>query len=139
MMLQLPATAAAAAATSALLRQLTHAAAAGWPSLATATTTSSSSGRACYSSSAAEPMPRQPPLPRARLAGQPTPATHPELLRPNELTPGISAREYRQRRRRLAQAMPEGAVAVLPAASTTFVTGVIPYVSHAVALFGRLV
>jgi hypothetical protein len=58
-----------------------------------------------------------------------TTATVAQLLRPADLTVGITAAEYKQRRQRLAQAMPQGAVAVLPAASTTFVTGVIPYVS----------
>jgi hypothetical protein len=41
----------------------------------------------------------------------------------------VTAREYHERRQRLAQAMPRGAVAVIPAAATAFVTGVIPYVS----------
>lgn len=50
-----------------------------------------------------------------------------QLLAPNELTPGISAEEYRLRRQRLADMLPHGAVAVLPAAATTYMAGVIPW------------
>ncbi|KAI8476421.1 MAG: peptidase M24, structural domain-containing protein [Monoraphidium minutum] len=107
-----------------LLGRLAHAAASGWGAAAAAAGAALPHARAL--SAAAAGAPRQ-PVPRARLAGQPTPATHPELLRPDELTLGVTAAEYRQRRRRLAQALPDGAVAVVPAASTAYVTGVIPY------------
>lgn len=67
---------------------------------------------------------------RARSAHIWTPQHLPsQLLRPGDVTIGITAREYEDRRRRLARALPRGAVAVLPASSTAFVTGVIPYVS----------
>ena len=44
-----------------------------------------------------------------------------------ELTPGITASEYADRRRALAAALPVGALAVLTAAPTVYMTGVIPY------------
>lgn len=44
-----------------------------------------------------------------------------------ELTPGITATEYAARRRALAASMPVGALAVLAAAPTVYMTGVIPY------------
>ncbi|GIL85310.1 hypothetical protein Vretimale_10733 [Volvox reticuliferus] len=60
-------------------------------------------------------------------AGQPTATTHPELLDPHELTPGIPASEYRARRNRLGQLLPPGGAAILPAAATTYMSGVIPW------------
>jgi hypothetical protein len=48
--------------------------------------------------------------------GQPTPETHPRLLAPGELTPGISGGEYAARRAALAAAMPPDSVAVIAAA-----------------------
>ncbi|GLC43480.1 hypothetical protein PLESTB_001561700 [Pleodorina starrii] len=60
-------------------------------------------------------------------AGQPTAVTHPELVAPHELTPGIPASEYRERRHRLGQLLPPGGAAVLPAAATTYMSGVIPW------------
>jgi len=55
------------------------------------------------------------------------PHTHPELLAADELTVGIRAQEYANRRAALAKIMPPGSVAVLPAASTTYMAGIIPY------------
>ncbi|EFJ50376.1 hypothetical protein VOLCADRAFT_58370, partial [Volvox carteri f. nagariensis] len=51
----------------------------------------------------------------------------PQLLAPRELTPGIEASEYRARRHRLSQLLPPGGSAVLPAAATTYMSGVIPW------------
>jgi len=67
------------------------------------------------------------PTPREELAGQPTPATHPELLAPGELWPGLAAAEFAERRRRLAAALPPRSLVVLPSAAQTFMAGVIPY------------
>lgn len=78
-------------------------------------------------SALAEPAPRQAPLSRARLAGQPTPHTHPELLRPGELLPGVRADELARRRAALAALLPPDSVAVVPAQAISFVTGVIPH------------
>ncbi|KAL2832693.1 xaa-pro dipeptidase app [Aspergillus pseudoustus] len=52
--------------------------------------------------------------------GQPLHETHPHLLGPGELTPGITALEYAQRRSRLANKLPKGSVAVLAAAEVTY-------------------
>ncbi|KAG2424574.1 hypothetical protein HXX76_014454 [Chlamydomonas incerta] len=64
---------------------------------------------------------------RPPLAGQPTSATHPELLAPEQLTPGVTAAEYAARRRQLSELLPPGSIAVLPSASTTYMAGVIPW------------
>ncbi|KAL4459002.1 hypothetical protein ABPG75_013867 [Micractinium tetrahymenae] len=60
-------------------------------------------------------------------AGQPTPATHPELLRPGELLPGLAAAEFAARRAALAAMLPPGGVALVPAAPLVYMAGVIPY------------
>jgi hypothetical protein len=60
---------------------------------------------------------------RAAVAGQPTPLTHPELLRPGELLPGISAAEFTARRDQLAGMLPPGGIAVLPASPLVFMAG----------------
>ncbi|OJZ91099.1 hypothetical protein ASPFODRAFT_180405 [Aspergillus luchuensis CBS 106.47] len=52
--------------------------------------------------------------------GQPLHETHPHILEPGELTPGITALEYAQRRSRLANKLPKYAVAVLAAAEVTY-------------------
>ncbi|KAK8865744.1 hypothetical protein IAR55_000891 [Kwoniella newhampshirensis] len=41
--------------------------------------------------------------------GQPHPSTHPHLLKPGELTPGVPAEEYEQRRKKLMESLGEGA------------------------------
>jgi hypothetical protein len=50
-----------------------------------------------------------------------------QVLGPNELAPGLHVNEFRHRRDALARLMPRGSIAVIPAASTTFVSGVVPY------------
>jgi intermediate cleaving peptidase 55 len=59
------------------------------------------------------------------LFGQPVHETHPHLLKAGELTPGITAQEYADRRAALAQSMTEGSVAILPAASLQFKSGAV--------------
>ncbi|KAK4055681.1 aminopeptidase [Microbotryomycetes sp. JL201] len=59
--------------------------------------------------------------------GQPLPSTHPHLLAPGELTPGIQADEYEQRRRRLIQHLEPGAVVVIASARLKYATGKIFY------------
>lgn len=59
----------------------------------------------------------------ALVAGQPTPTTHPELLQPGELQPGVTAAEFAARRAALAALLPPGGVAVLPAAPLVFMAG----------------
>ena len=48
-----------------------------------------------------------------RRYGQPVHATHPHLIEAGCLTPGIQASEYADRRRRLLEDMPEGAVVIV--------------------------
>lgn len=50
-----------------------------------------------------------------------------QVLGPEELAPGIHMREFSARRRNLARLIPPGSIAIIPAASMMYVTGVIPY------------
>lgn len=61
--------------------------------------------------------------------GQPVHETHPHMLKPGELTPGINAQEYADRRSALALAMADGGVAVLRAAALQYKSGAVfhPY------------
>ncbi|KXS10425.1 Creatinase/aminopeptidase [Gonapodya prolifera JEL478] len=45
--------------------------------------------------------------------GQPSWGTHPHLIRPGEITPGITRAEYRQRRENLMASLPSGSVALI--------------------------
>ncbi|KAK4549508.1 hypothetical protein LTR36_006505 [Oleoguttula mirabilis] len=62
--------------------------------------------------------------------GQPLHETHPHVVRPGELTPGISALEYHHRRAALARKLPQNSVAVLAAADTKFRSGAVFYEFH---------
>ncbi|KAL9047050.1 MAG: hypothetical protein Q9214_000278 [Letrouitia sp. 1 TL-2023] len=62
--------------------------------------------------------------------GQPVHETHPHLLKPGELTPGITALEYAQRRSKLASKLPKNAVAVLAAADVKYRSGPVFYQFH---------
>ena len=63
--------------------------------------------------------------------GQPTPETHPHMMGVGELTPGFSAREYAERRERLAQKLPPHSVALLAAATPACLPNtVIPYPAY---------
>jgi len=64
---------------------------------------------------------------RPLVAGQPTPITHPELLQPGEVIPGLSAAEFAHRRQRLSALLPSDSIANLPSAPKLFMVGVIPY------------
>ncbi|KAH6640599.1 peptidase M24, structural domain-containing protein [Chaetomium tenue] len=59
--------------------------------------------------------------------GQPVYETHPHLLKPGEVTPGITAQEYADRRAKLAFSLPEGGVAVLPSAEVKYRSGAVFY------------
>ncbi|KAI8113432.1 hypothetical protein M9435_003434 [Picochlorum sp. BPE23] len=61
------------------------------------------------------------------LAGQPTPETHPYLMSPGDVQPGISGDEFRQRRRAFSNAMEPGSLAVLGSAPMAYMSGIIPY------------
>ncbi|KZT53381.1 peptidase M24 [Calocera cornea HHB12733] len=63
----------------------------------------------------ATPAPAQDDIPQCTKPpryGQPTPDTHPHLMRPGELTPGIPREEYHARRTRLMDSLPDGTVAL---------------------------
>lgn len=63
--------------------------------------------------------------------GQPSPSTHPHLMGVGELTPGFSAREYAERRGRLAEKLPPRSVALLAAASPAHLPNtIIPYPAY---------
>lgn len=55
--------------------------------------------------------------------GQPVHETHPHLLKAGEITPGISAQEYSDRRAKLAASLPDGGIAILSAADIKYRSG----------------
>ncbi|XP_057963024.1 intermediate cleaving peptidase 55, mitochondrial [Malania oleifera] len=59
--------------------------------------------------------------------GQPTAATHPELLKEDEIMPGITSAEYSSRRKRLLELLPEKSLAIIAAAPVKMMTDVVPY------------
>ncbi|XP_065853670.1 intermediate cleaving peptidase 55, mitochondrial [Euphorbia lathyris] len=59
--------------------------------------------------------------------GQPTPATHPQLLKEGEITPGITCDEYISRRKKLLELLPEKSLAIIAAAPIKMMTSVVPY------------
>lgn len=61
---------------------------------------------------------------RNLVAGQPVHETHPELLQPGEVAPGISTSELDERRKKLSAAIPPKSVAVLSAADAITVAGI---------------
>ncbi|BGP47215.1 aminopeptidase [Rhodotorula kratochvilovae] len=87
------------------------------------------SSRRGYASAACAPLqhPTRPQVPvnagaTEKSYGQPLPASHPHLLAPGELTPGISAREYAQRRRALVDRLDDGAVVVVAGGKTVYLS-----------------
>ena len=62
--------------------------------------------------------------------GQPVHETHPHILKSGELTPGITAAEYAQRRASLAHKLPNKAVAIVAAADLLFRSGNVFYEFH---------
>jgi Xaa-Pro aminopeptidase len=61
---------------------------------------------------------------------QPTPATHPHLMAKGEVTPGIGAIEYEERRARLAESLPAGSMALFPSAARGFMSHDVPYAPY---------
>ncbi|KAF9592693.1 hypothetical protein IFM89_016770 [Coptis chinensis] len=59
--------------------------------------------------------------------GQPTAATHPQLLEEGEITPCITVDEYTFRRKRLLELLPEKSLAIIAAAPVKMMTDVVPY------------
>ncbi|KAF2669850.1 putative metallopeptidase family M24 [Microthyrium microscopicum] len=62
--------------------------------------------------------------------GQPVHETHPHLLKAGELTRGITALEYYQRRQKLAALLPEKSIAILAAADVKYRSGPVFYPFH---------
>ena len=50
-----------------------------------------------------------------------------QLLAPGEITPGLTAAEYSQRRATLASLMPANSFAVVPGAAAQYMVGLIPH------------
>lgn len=59
--------------------------------------------------------------------GQPTAASHPQLLEEGEITPGITCNEYISRRKRLLEMLPEKSLAIIASAAVKMMTDVVPY------------
>ncbi|KAK3937872.1 peptidase M24, structural domain-containing protein [Diplogelasinospora grovesii] len=57
--------------------------------------------------------------------GQPVHETHPHILKAGEITPGITAQEYADRRARLALSLADGGVAILPASDLKYRSGAV--------------
>eukprot|EP00955_Chlamydomonas_euryale_P021595 228143-Chlamydomonas_euryale.AAC.4 len=71
---------------------------------------------------------QQPAVSQVTLANpQPPTVAPPQLLRPGELAVGVAAEEFAARRRRLSALMLPGSIAVLPAATVTYMAGIVPY------------
>ncbi|KAF2837609.1 xaa-pro dipeptidase app [Patellaria atrata CBS 101060] len=62
--------------------------------------------------------------------GQPLHETHPHLLKRGEVTPGITAQEYADRRSNLAKALPKNSIAVLAASELKYRSGAVFYEFH---------
>lgn len=62
-----------------------------------------------------------------QLQYKPLPPLLVQVLGSDELAPGIHVAEFAARRRNLARLIPPGSIAIIPAASQAFITGVIPY------------
>ncbi|KAI6792246.1 peptidase M24 [Hortaea werneckii] len=62
--------------------------------------------------------------------GQPLHETHPHIIKPGDLTPGISALEYHHRRANLARKLPKNSIALLVAADTKYRSGAVFYEYH---------
>ncbi|KAI5057227.1 hypothetical protein GOP47_0027242 [Adiantum capillus-veneris] len=60
-------------------------------------------------------------------AGQPTAETHPEVLQPGEIMPGVTFEEMSSRRKKLMSALPFGSIVILISASVKDMTELIPY------------
>ncbi|KAG7286190.1 hypothetical protein NEMBOFW57_008496 [Staphylotrichum longicolle] len=59
--------------------------------------------------------------------GQPVHETHPHILKAGEITPGITAQKYADRRAQLALDLPDGGVAILPSADIQYRSGAVFY------------
>ncbi|KAJ3069554.1 hypothetical protein HDU98_007373 [Podochytrium sp. JEL0797] len=62
--------------------------------------------------------------------GQPASHTHPHLIKPGDITPGISAKEFAERRQRFAALLPAGSKAIVPGFALRYSTGGIFHEFH---------
>lgn len=62
--------------------------------------------------------------------GQPVHETHPHLLGPGELTPGITAQEYAVRRTNLAAKLPKNGIAIVASSDIVYRSGSVFYEFH---------
>lgn len=58
---------------------------------------------------------------------QPMPSTHPHLMAPGEVTPGIAGSEYAERRKNLAASLPAGSIAIFPSAPFAYMSHDVPF------------
>uniref|UniRef100_A0A336M323 CSON011162 protein n=1 Tax=Culicoides sonorensis TaxID=179676 RepID=A0A336M323_CULSO len=75
----------------------------------------------------------QPKTNEIKSYGQPTPDTHPHLLKPGEFTPGLTLAEFKSRRERfvdklLSSSNTKKHCVVIPSAKKKYMSGKIPYV-----------
>ena len=80
------------------------------------------------------PLPRTPAMAMLRRCisriAQPLPGSHPHLMAPGELTPGITEAEFVRRRERLVDSLPPGSLALFPAAPQAFMSHDVPFPHH---------
>lgn len=88
----------------------------GYAAPASLESTSSSSAADAADAAGIEVSPKPPQF------GQPLALTHPHLVRQRELTPGITAEEYEDRRRRLMDSLPAGSVVVCMGGTVRLIT-----------------
>ncbi|XP_073153867.1 intermediate cleaving peptidase 55, mitochondrial-like isoform X1 [Henckelia pumila] len=62
-----------------------------------------------------------------RDVGQPSAATHPQIIKEGEITPGISIEEYISRRKKLLELLPHDSLAIVASAPVKMMNDVVPY------------
>ncbi|XP_073045470.1 intermediate cleaving peptidase 55, mitochondrial isoform X3 [Primulina eburnea] len=62
-----------------------------------------------------------------RDVGQPSAATHPQIMKEGEITPGISSEEYISRRKKLLELLPQNSLAIVASAPVKMMNDVVPY------------
>ncbi|KAI9347695.1 peptidase M24, structural domain-containing protein [Obelidium mucronatum] len=69
-------------------------------------------------------------IPSLGSLGQPASHTHPHLIAPGDVTPGISSIEYELRRAKFADSLPEGSIAIVAGFTLRYATGGIFHEFH---------
>ncbi|KAI0250561.1 peptidase M24 [Lactifluus subvellereus] len=92
---------------------------------------SSSTSLQCRSRSYATQVHPHHLVTKPSVFGQPTLRSHPHLVKPGEVTPGIPASEYERRRRELVEGLPDGSLVVCVAGQIKYMSaGERPSPSH---------